>query len=147
MLKAQGGKGREPKSVLVSLTWRECAIGLAFHAAVLVAFGVVLIGAGHGVAPIGLLLFLGHAEVWYPPMALGWLGIAILGIAALAPWRFVHASLSVLGLLALAASWILFISQSEVIPITLALSLPFIGVCTARVLHLVTRVGRAKPAV
>ena len=50
----------------------------------LAGFSAVLVAAGHGVGPVGILMVMGDAAPWYFGMALGWPGWAlILGSLAL----------------------------------------------------------------
>ena len=46
-----------------------------------VSYAMIMLAGGHGVGPIGLLLFLGAAPEWLPGMLLGWLAIVLEVIA------------------------------------------------------------------
>jgi len=67
-------------------------------AAVALAFGCVLIGAGHGVGPIGLVMLAGSPEAWGFPTTVGWVGIALLAISVSFPRRGLYLSLALVGL-------------------------------------------------
>jgi hypothetical protein len=51
-------------------------IGLLIDLAAIVAFSSVILAAGHGVAPVGLMMFLGSGAAWGLPMRIGWGAIA-----------------------------------------------------------------------
>jgi len=131
----------------MSLSLRRLMIGLAFNLGVVLAFGIVLIGAGHGVAPIGLILFLGDAEEWVLPMIVGWVAIGLLVLPVLAPRLGLHVALVQLGLLALAAAWMLFLSVSEAWGFSLAFSIPFLGAMIARLRFLTAEIRRASATI
>ena len=81
--------------------------------AVLLFYAGMLIGGGHGVAPLGYLLVRGNFEVWWAPQLFGWIGLS-LGCAAFFRvsernwWR-----MSALSLASLLVSAVLFVLQSE----------------------------------
>ena len=85
------------------------AVGIAS----LLTYSAILIGAGHGAGPIGLLLIFGSPEVWWMPQLFGWIGV-VLEIVALfkvskSSWRLL-AACSEAGQLSSAT---LFVFQSE----------------------------------
>ncbi len=41
------------------------------------SFGIIMLAGGHGVGPVGLLLFLGAAPEWIPGMVFGWLALTL----------------------------------------------------------------------
>jgi len=127
----------------MNLSLRRRLIGLACNLGVVLTFGVVLIGAGHGVAPIGLILFLGEAEEWVLPMTVGWSAIGLLALPALVPRLGLHVACVQLGLVTLAVAWMLFLSVSEARAFSLAFSLPFLGASIARVWFLTVETRRA----
>lgn len=127
----------------MNLSLRRLLIELAFNLGVVLAFGMVLIGAGHGVAPIGLILFLGDAEEWVLPMTVGWTAIGLLALAVLVPRLGLHVACVQLGLLTLAAAWMLFLSLSEILPISFLFSIPFLAAMVARLWFLTAEIRRA----
>jgi len=118
-------------------------IGLAFDGGVVLLFGCVLIGAGHGVGPIGLLMIFGMAEAWAVPMVVGWLSIAALALAALVPQRELYVTVVLLGLTLLVISWWLFISQSSsMVASIVPWSVPFLAALAGRAVFLVISVRK-----
>jgi hypothetical protein len=93
--------------------------------ALLCAFAVPIIAAGHGAGPIGLLLFFGAWDAWGSPLNFGWLGIICLGASCFASGRLylcvAAASLALLGI-----SWVLFYEATESVGLTIATSLPLL---------------------
>src|SRR5262245_57847436 len=87
-------------------------LGFLVDGCVLLAFACVLIGAGHGVGPIGLLMIGGSIEAWGWPMAVGWVAVTLLALGALVSHREFYFPMIAMGLIALVVSWGLFISQS-----------------------------------
>jgi hypothetical protein len=111
-------------------------LGLALDAGVVLAFGCVLIGAGHGVAPIGLLMFLGSPQAWGLPMAVGWAGIGLLVASVLVPLRGHYLPLALGGLGTLVATWWLFITPTRDWWFSLIFSVPFLALLAVRLLQL-----------
>ncbi len=120
----------------VGLSLRQRLVGLACNAVVALAYGAVILGAGHGVAPIGLLLVLGDADEWVPPMLAGRLALGLLTVVILLPWRWVYATFEAAGVALLFVSWALFIQYTEVLPVTLAFSVPFLAASIGRLVYL-----------
>ena len=86
----------------------------------------VLVYAGHGVGPVGLLLVAGRAAVYVPGMALGWLGIVLLSLAC-ATSHHVVAKMLVRGAVSsflLSLIWFSWLSQLR--SATLATCVPFL---------------------
>lgn len=98
-------------------TGRRCAaIGarrLAIGILLLTAFLCVLVFAGHGVGPVGLLLVLGRAPEYAFPMVTGWLGIAGVLVSLLSPSGTVGRFAAVAGIMLVALSWAGFLWVSE----------------------------------
>ena len=95
--------------------------------AVLLLFGAIMVAAGHGAGPIGLLLVLGRAVEWVPGQIFGWFGV-LLCLASV----FREGSRSFLGtllwgLILLIMSALAFAYASEATNYTLAFSLPLVG--------------------
>jgi Na+/H+ antiporter NhaD/arsenite permease-like protein len=44
----------------------------------LVTYAIALMFAGHGVAPVGLLLVMGSADEWVPGQRVGWVSVFVL---------------------------------------------------------------------
>lgn len=92
--------------------------------AVVATFAIALVAAGHGVAPIGLLLIFG-LEKFLVPVVLGWLGIAALVLSAV-----LHSErapvLALLGSLLALAAWALFQGASDEPLAGMLGSLPFL---------------------
>jgi hypothetical protein len=120
-------------------------VGLAIDAAVALAFGCVLIGAGHGAGPIGLVMLAGSPEAWGFPTTVGWVGIALLAISVSFPRRGLYLSLTLVGLAMVVASWWLFISPSSSLEWSLVYSIPFLSVLAYR-LYLIVQLGRGSAA-
>ena len=97
-----------------------------WHTAWLVAtFAGVVLFAGHGLAPIGLLLVAGWSDTWILAVITGWLSIIVLvfGRALFVDRRgylFAGAVLS-------AGSWALFMLESQNPFASLAFSVPYIA--------------------
>jgi hypothetical protein len=92
------------------------------------AYGVVVIFAGHGAGPIALLLIFGSPTAWLSSQILGWPG-ALVSLAAL----FATSEPSHLSLRFWAASLLLlsmgaFVSRSEVIVFSALTALPLLGI-------------------
>ncbi len=92
----------------------------------LLGFCIPIMGAGHGIAPIGLLLVMGSFDAWGREMAVSWIVIA----ASLASWfgggRTTRLTLRTLGLALLAVAFGLFIQISEAREMTLVTGSIFI---------------------
>jgi hypothetical protein len=96
-----------------------------FAAALVATFGICLIAAGHGVAPIAFIMVFGW-EAWLAPVAAGWLGIAVLLLGLMRARRSGHGVLY-MGAALMLVSWTLFVTRSEFIAATLVYSAPFLG--------------------
>jgi len=116
---------------------RQRWLGLACDAGVALTFACVLIGAGHGVGPIGLLMVVGSPEAWGLPMAAGWTGLAALALAALVAARSMYTALTLAGLGMVFLSWCLFVAQSaSVFASVVYFSIPFLGALAGRLVYL-----------
>lgn len=89
------------------------------------AFGLVIIGAGGGAGPIGLLLILGEPAAWGYPQALGLAGLVLSLTAPFLRHERINLRLSRLGLVLLSGSWLLFFHETQVPAATLLTSAPF----------------------
>ena len=100
--------------------------------ALVAAFAVVIVAAGHGVGPVGLLLVLGSFSAWGLHMVIGWVGV-LLTLAALFCSRVrLHVGLAVGGLVFLAVAWVLFLTASEDPGLTLMTATPFLVLSAVR---------------
>lgn len=118
----------------VAQVLRATRLSRKWTAILLAVFGFTPLGAGHGVAPIGLLLVLGWEE-FLVPIVLGWLGVATLTVS---PWVATGPG-RVLGLVgAFLLSLCVWLVQQRADDALLAMlvSIPF-GVCVlVHVVHL-----------
>ena len=90
----------------------------------IVAFGICIVGAGHGIAPIALILVYGW-PAWAAPMTVGWTGV----IALLLGWlRRHHGNLPIAhaGAVLTAVSWSLFMVRCEAFAAAFVFSLPYL---------------------
>jgi hypothetical protein len=162
MMRAHSSKSSAFEDAPVDVSKRQRLVGVAIDAGALLAFGCVLIGAGHGVGPITLLMFVDSPEVWSLPVAVGWAGVALLLIAVLVPRRALYVPMALGGLAALLASWRLFLYYGEAgiallliahrdepasLGSSLVLSIPFLGVLAGRLVYLMVQLrGRGASA-
>ena len=112
-------------------------LGLAIDAGVMLAFGCVMIAAGHGTGPIGVLMFAGSADAWGTPMTIGWTGIALLAMSALVPPPWLYGCVVLTGLATIVVSWSLFVIESASLNFSLVFSIPFICALAGRLMYLV----------
>ena len=96
---------------------------LALTVGLIATFALVVMVAGHGAAPLGYLLVVGWGA-WRGPNLVACVAVAMLACGLVASRRPVGQGLLRLGGLASVASWVLFIRRSELLPLTLATSLP-----------------------
>jgi hypothetical protein len=82
--------------------------------AVLMAYGMVVIFAGHGAGPVALLLLFGSPSAWLSRQILGWPGALVCLAALCAPSDPSHLSLRFWGASLLMLSVGAFVSRSEV---------------------------------
>lgn len=94
-----------------------------------VTFLASIVAAGHGVAPIGLLLVLGFGH-WLPPITLAYAAIAVVVAGGWLGGRY-SAGLLRLGSVLLMVSWGFFQTRSDAFLPSLPLSLPFLGASVA----------------
>ena len=106
---------------------------------VVLAYGLTIVAAGHGIVPVGLLLVWGPAQggLLMAGAVLGWLGFAAFaaGFLLRADRRGRYAVLA--GLALMAASLFPFMAFSDAPPVTLITGFPFVlaAVWLLRVLH------------
>jgi hypothetical protein len=82
-------------------------------AALVLAHGLIVIIAGHGIGPIALLMVFGSASAWLSGQLLGWLGAILLLPALLVRSEPAQVSLRVWGAGLLLLSAAAFIAHSE----------------------------------
>ena len=134
-----------PWCVAVVVSRRQRLIGLLIDLAVMGGSGTVMIAAGHGVGPVGLLMFLGQGD-WHFPMAVGWCGGAVLLALPLVPNRWCYALVWLAGLSTLAASLAIFISRSERRAFSILTAYLFAAAVAVRVAYLFQQMDRRNAA-
>lgn len=94
--------------------------------ATVVSFLLIVIGAGHGIAPVGLILVFGW-EYWFLPNALTALGSILLFGAAMAGAPQTHTFLSAVRIIGLTAAWFscAFMVDSSTLFLPLLTAIPF----------------------
>jgi hypothetical protein len=109
----------------------------------LVVFCLTPLGAGHGVAPVGLLLVLARGPL-VVPAALGWLGIAAVGAS---PWvaSWLGRRLAWAGVSLLTVAMVLFQMEADDALLGLLCSVPFAACSILYELHLL-RITRPSSA-
>lgn len=113
----------------------RAAVGFAL----LLSFAVIIIAAGHGAAPVGLLLVLGSPDAWLLPQFFGWCGVAL---EVFAVFRIKKNNWKLLGAASLATllvSIVAFVLQSETLRYILELGLfmiPFVLMTILRIAQL-----------
>ena len=90
----------------------------------MLGLAMVIIFAGHGVVPIGLILIFGES-FWYTPMFLAWGGLATLVASWFITHRSWHTVVSVAGYGLVVFGLVRFISNSDAIVFSLITSIPF----------------------
>jgi hypothetical protein len=100
-------------------------ITTAHTVGVLGSYALAAIAAGHGAAPIGVILVLGWNDEWLMQVIVGWLSIVGLGLGA-ALWSSSPAPLLCAAGLS-TVSWLLFAAKSELLLGTVLYSLPYFG--------------------
>jgi|GEM_PF-5996338 len=88
----------------------------------LVLYAVVIIGRGHGILPVGLLLF--FPEFPLPPRVAGWIGAGLLALALLPRNLQTYRVVTAGGILLCYISIFLFSLDSDAAPVTWVLSAP-----------------------
>lgn len=116
----------------MNLAIRYRLAGLALDAAIVCAYWVVGIAAGHGVGTIGYLMLNGSFGAWGLPMVLGWVAIGAFVAAVLIPKRWIYGLVLLLALALLGTSWGLFVSETELFAVSFPASLAFVGLATVR---------------
>ena len=91
-----------------------------------IAYGMVVIFAGHGAGPVALLLF-GSPTAWLSSQILGWLGALVSLVALYARSEPAYLSLRFWGALLLVLSIGAFVSRSEVIVFSALTAIPLLG--------------------
>ena len=99
-------------------------------------FVVVLVAAGDGAGPVGLLLVAGKFSVWGFSMLLGWGGILLTLTSLFGSRTKLPIGEAALGLGCVAASWFLFFLASEEKGGTLVTSVPVFVLSAIRAVQL-----------
>jgi hypothetical protein len=94
--------------------------------AVLIAYGMVIIFAGHGMGPVALLLIFGYPGAWLSGQILGWLGVLASLAALWAKSDSSYQSMRFCGALLLVLSIAVFLSRSEAIAISALTAIPLL---------------------
>ncbi len=102
------------------------ALRVACSVVMLLGFSATVIAAGHGVLPAGLLLVLGGGD-WDSAIALAWVGILILLVGDWVHESKVSATVGLLGVILVTYAWVLFVSESEDLRISLVTGILFPG--------------------
>ena len=95
---------------------------------IVIAFGIVIIFAGHGSAPVALLMVLGAPRAWLSSQLPGWLGLLVSLAAVFARTESAYRSIRFWGALLLIASVSVFIAHGEVMFISVITATPLLGV-------------------
>lgn len=109
-------------------------LGFPMALPVLATYGIVILGAGHGALPAGLLLVFGLTKIsgmngeLLQTLVAGWLGVALLAPTLIPAIARRTQLLPTVGVVCLLLSVIGLASYSEVMPITLATAVPFLVV-------------------
>lgn len=117
-------------------------VGLALAVCLVLGFSVVVIAAGHGGAPIGMLMVLGSLNAWGSPMALGWIAIVLFAVSFLVRSRAAHLATGATGAGLLTASWLYFASETKALDLMLVTSIPFGVMMVAYGLYLLYGLAR-----
>ena len=96
-------------------------------AALVLAHGLIVIIAGHGIGPVALLMVFGSASAWQSGQLLGWLGAVVLLPALLVRSERAQVSLRVWGAGLLLLSAAAFIAHSESRVVSSLTALPLLG--------------------
>lgn len=130
--------GESPRAAMnaTRVSWKWTAL-------LVVVFAFTPLAGGHGVAPLGLLLFLGF-EHFLVPTVLGWLGVLAL---AASPWipSSPARALALVGANLLFATLILAQVRTDYPLLAALLSLPFLAAFTFYGIHLL-RIRALPPA-
>jgi hypothetical protein len=95
--------------------------------AILIAYSVVVIFAGHGAGPVALLMIFGSSTAWLSSQILGWPGVLVSLAALCARSEATYLSMRFWGALLLVLSVCAFLSRSEVIVFSALTALPLLG--------------------
>jgi hypothetical protein len=101
--------------------------GIGLAVALTFSLAIVVITAGHGAAPIGLLMYLADPSDlggWGLPIICGWAGIAALASSCLSRRPKLHVPVRLISVAMLSVSWLLFSQHSDVLSVTLVTSIP-----------------------
>ena len=124
---------------------------MAIALALIVSYMLCIIVAGHGIAPLGLLLFLGGLDSWFiAGKIIGWIGIACLLLATyrLKPKSMGQLTLQLVSAVLLYASWLDIArrtdNESGSFLTTLVFSIPFQVVILVVVVWLVLEIRQVR---
>jgi hypothetical protein len=118
------------------LTVRQKVMAVLVAVLLIGSFSIVIIGAGCGAGPVGLLLVMGSFSAWGLHMTLGWIGMVLTVAALFCSQAKLHIPLATAGLACVAVSWSEFFMASEVSGGTLVTSIPFFVLSLIRAVQL-----------
>lgn len=110
----------EDRVITTKQQWAAIAVSI-IH---LGSFAIVFVVAGHGVAPLGLILVTGKFSVWGFHLTLGWVAVLLTCVAMFCSGARRHFIFAACGLACVAVSWALFVTITESNGITLVTSIP-----------------------
>lgn len=107
------------------------------------SFAIIMLAAGHGIGPVGLLLLFGAAREWIPGMIFGWLALILEFLAFYWVGKKKWKTTAALALGSFVTSAILFILPSETLryfdAFFGAFLVPFLVIVIARVAQILSR--------
>lgn len=80
------------------ITGRRRGVASLVTVLLVASFAIVLVGAGHGVGPVGLLLVSGSFSAWSFPITLAWGGVLLTLAALLCSRTSLHVAFAAAGL-------------------------------------------------
>jgi hypothetical protein len=107
---------------------------LLMNAGLTVCYAIVIVGAGHGMGPVGAIMILGMHS-WILPGLLSWVGVALL-VCAVGLNRL-RCIVSCIALVSLAIGWSVFVLSTESLSFTLITSVPLFCAITLRIFLLI----------
>jgi hypothetical protein len=110
-------------------------IGLGLDSLLVMTFGIVSVGMGHGIAPLGLFIISDHTNSGPFVVLFGRLGIVILAASVFLAIRTFHIVSTLMGMSFLLISWGLFLLHNGALE-SLWISLPFLGMLLVRAAYL-----------
>ena len=106
-----------------------------------ICFALIMIGAGHGAGPVGLLLVLGRAPEWIAPQVFGGIAVILEFVAFRHPEKKRWKLIAALALCAFIVSATLFVLNSETLRYLrefYIFMMPFLAAATFRAYQIFT---------